>query len=357
MPHPYKGQRPVVIEAERLSMVSKWPAEYNAGVRVNEKLKSAVRLFKGEVLGSEGVAVHEGVLYLLDRYGWVHKAAEGEDGKFKLEKNVTYVGPGRPLGFHVTSSGIILCDSVKGIVLAQFPLSHTTQPVILHNTDHLNRPINYFNDLDVHGDTVYFSSSCEGAVALDSGKGYYDTMMGFLMNAMKGDASGRVFSFNMKTKEMKEIVNGVWYANGVAVDPTGRYLYYCETSAFRVMKVDLETGVRTPIITHLPGYPDGLTFNPTHTALYVSLVALPSPLSLVLPYPTLRVLLSHFASIFTYFSKPHGCVVKITPTGEVLDTYMDPTGEVVSSVSSVTEHNNRLYIGNLMGDYVSYYQL
>ena len=33
---------------------------------------------------------------------------------------------------------------------------------------------------------------------------------------------------------------------------------------------------------------------------------------------------------------------------------MDTDGSVVSSISAVTEHKGRLFLGNVVGDYVSY---
>lgn len=44
-------------------------------------------------------------------------------------------------------------------------------------------------------------------------------------------------------------------------------------------------------------------------------------------------------------------------TGAVLDWLMDPTGKHVSSVSAALEHDGKLFLGNLAGDYVSYVDL
>lgn len=38
----------------------------------------------------------------------------------------------------------------------------------------------------------------------------------------------------------------------------------------------------------------------------------------------------------------------------MLEHLMDSDGSVVSTISSVTEHNGRLFFGNLVGDFVSY---
>eukprot|EP01064_Diplonema_japonicum_P012082 TRINITY_DN1955_c1_g2_i1.p1 TRINITY_DN1955_c1_g2~~TRINITY_DN1955_c1_g2_i1.p1 ORF type:complete len:394 (+),score=78.34 TRINITY_DN1955_c1_g2_i1:51-1184(+) len=355
MPHPYAGLRPVTVEQERLDTVGKYPAVYDGGVVKNQKLRDgSKRLFDGKVRSSEGVSAYDGTLYMLDRYGWVHTA---DVKTHLLKENVTYVGPGRPLGFHVNKAGLFVCDSVKGVLYVEHPLAITSEVRILVNTDDDNKPINYFNDLDIQGDLLFFSSSSEGPVALDSSIGYYDTMNSFLMNAMRGDASGRIFQFNLKTKEIKTIASGVWYANGVAVDAQASNVYYVETLAHRVHRVNLETGVSEVVVSKLPGYPDGISFNADRTALYVSLVAPMSPVGLTFPYPMLRLVLSHLSPLLSRLAKPHGCVVKVTPQGDILDTLMDQNGERVSSVSSATEYQGSLYLGNLKGDYISYYVL
>lgn len=45
--------------------------------------------------------------------------------------------------------------------------------------------------------------------------------------------------------------------------------------------------------------------------------------------------------------------MQVSPSGEVLQVLMDPDGSRVSHVSCVTEHDGRLFIGNLAKDYVS----
>lgn len=51
--------------------------------------------------------------------------------------------------------------------------------------------------------------------------------------------------------------------------------------------------------------------------------------------------------------KPDACL-QISPEGKVLEHLMDTDGSVVSSISAVTEHKGRLFLGNVVGDYVSY---
>jgi hypothetical protein len=71
-----------------------------------------------------------------------------------------------------------------------------------------------------------------------------------------------------------------------------------------------------------------------------------------------------------YISAPAVYCLQVDGNGKVLDFLTDPTGRHVSAVSAVTEHvihdhdddsgsssRRRLFLGNLVGNYVSYVDL
>ena len=58
---------------------------------------------------------------MLDKYGYLHRASSDGDGGYALISADTaaeplYIGPGRPLGYHVVENGsaLLVCDSLKG---------------------------------------------------------------------------------------------------------------------------------------------------------------------------------------------------------------------------------------------------
>lgn len=60
------------------------------------------------------------------------------------------------------------------------------------------------------------------------------------------------------------------------------------------------------------------------------------------------------------------CLLQVDGNGEVIDFLTDPTGQSVSTVSAVSEHDvpdgeggtrKLLFLGNLVGNYVSYVEL
>ena len=190
MPHPYSSTTTGVVSPERASRMSSG-TEILASQAYSRKWTDlaaqdgVARLFEGHVHGSESVAIStDGQLLMLDRYGFLHRAKQDSRARYVLQNASGYLGPGRPLGSHVTRDGsaILICNSLTGLL--HFNL-HSEELTVLSN--HVNgRPINYANDLDVAEDgTVYFTSSTELSVAL-SPKGFYDTMRSYLLNAMRG---------------------------------------------------------------------------------------------------------------------------------------------------------------------------
>ena len=453
-PHPYSSLTATPSDPQSLARVPPFPPDLSGPFAPNELLaQHATRLFEGRVVGAESVAVApDGTLIMLDKYGYVHHARKSPTGEYQLlaEDDATaellYIGPGRPLGFHVVEDGaaLLVCDSLKGLLRVDLRAGGGAGAItVLANSlssgsagagpqlggnSHI---INYANDLDVAADgTIYFSSSTASGIAQHP-DGFYDTMRSFLLNMCCGDHTGRLLAHDPRSGATTEVLSGLWYANGVAVahDEQSVLVRACadrcccclrsfflrtpsqqsilggvsrcsgqvvETMGFRVVQHWLDgpkKGQSETLIGSLPGFPDGITrsefssFPPrlmsphscsiclqkscSHsvalmlTSLFaagadggywVSLVAPLSPLVKLLPLgTTIRYALSHLltSSLTKHIVKTWGCVIKLSASGEVLDTLMDTKGLQVSSVSAVTEFDGKLFLGNLMGDYVS----
>lgn len=361
-PPPYSSRIASPIDDASRERFPPFPPDLTGPYEPNELLKKHVTpLFRGRVDGAESVAVAPGgTLIMLDRYGYVHRARE-IDGAYKLFEDgpPIYVGPGRPLGFHVADAGrtLLVCDSLKGLTEVDLRAGSVS---VLSNSDSSGTPINYANDLDVAADgTVYFTSSTLGVVSYSDKYGYYDTMRSFLLNMMSGDRSGRLLAYHPKTKSTMQVMDDIWYANGVTLSHDGDSVLVVETMGFRVLKHHLrgpKRGQTETLIDKLPGFPDGISRS-SDGNYWLPLVAPLSPLLRTLGWgdaarhAVARLLTTE--SVTKRVVKSWGCVLKVSPEGEVLATLMDPRGETLSTVSSVTEHDGRLFLGNLKGDFVS----
>ena len=168
--------------------------------------------------------------------------------------------------------------------------------------------------------------------------------------------------YDTKTRETRVVMDGLWFANGVALSHDEDYVLVAETIGFRVLKHWLKgpnAGTSETIINYLPGFPDGISkATDGSNAYWVCLVSPISPLlsalrmGPIVRYLLAPILVSKFRKfLVTKFS----VVLKIDGNGKVLQTLMDPNGKVASTTSAATQSadGRRLYLGNLDDNYVT----
>ena len=158
MPAPFDDTVTIEVPPERQLLYpgrangSTIPAALHGAYAPNDRLRAAKRLFEGQVLGSESVAVHGNALVMIDREGFVHRAVPSNtDGsEYELRGPPLYIGPGRPLGFHVSGDTLIVCDSLKGLLRVNL-VSGTIEVLAnaIHTLEGRPEPLQYANDLDV----------------------------------------------------------------------------------------------------------------------------------------------------------------------------------------------------------------
>lgn len=371
LPFPAHTLAPVAIPPDRRPR----PCLLEGPFAPNNALRSATRLFEGQVHGSESVAVGpDGTLWLLDRYGHVRLASPtpGAPGGFALHPQpLAYVGPGRPLGFHHDAAGnLVICDS-KGLMLLERtdaaaekggsgsdPRSGRWRLRCLANWAD-GRPVNYANDLDIAADgRIFFTDSSVIPPALNAAtpRPWYDTMRSYMLTMLHGAPTGRLLAHNPADGSTRQLADGLWFANGCALAPDESFVAVVETCSMRVRRHWLtgpKAGTLDTLIDRLPGWPDNINRSADGN-FWLALVLPDVPLAhKILPHPRLRGLYASLPEWILPRKPQWGCVVKVSPSGEVLQVLMDPTGERVSHVSCATEHSGRLFLGNLAKDYVS----
>ena len=346
---------------------------------------TTTKMFSGVINGAESVAVSTlsnesstRKLVMIDKYGVLRTAMhDTKQNTYELTNYTLYVGPGRILGYHLQSPNeIVACDSVKGLILIDTSEKEGTGDRIRVLSNSISSdgmdiatPVNYANDLDiVERDShtiVYFSSSTTlGVVAFNSKERYFDTMRSFLLTWLAGDVSGRLLAYNMTSRRTTVEMNGLFYANGVAVAPDQSYVLVVETVGLRVWKYFLSgprRGNREVFIENLPGVPDGITQSLDKKSFCISLVAPLSPVfskgNRMMQSPFARwlsawLLISFHAQLTNLgVLKKIGCVMKLeASSGKVEEMLIDSSGSTVSTVSAVAETKEQLLFGNLGGD-------
>jgi len=377
LPHPYESIPIQPLSRERVARMHRALNYSKSEEWLNNTEKRSLSdnleiLFNGTVMGAESVGIRplsksSNQLVMLDKFGYLHLAQPNGEYLMKETEPLPYLGPGRPLGFEfLDKDTLIVADSLKGLVQVKFHESNQgtlaqsdVDVSILTNTLD-GSIINYVNDLDIdhRHQRVYFTSSSQGVVAFNSIEGHYDTMRSYMLNMYSADVSGRLLMYNIRTRETILVMDDIWYANGVTLSPKLDYVLVVETCGFRVIRKWLKgnkNGIEEDFITNLPGFPDGITRS-SDGNYWISLVAPISPLlKFIEPIGARYVmsLLNFELDMTKHFLKQWGCVLKVSPEGAILNVLIDPDGSSVSSISAVTEHDGKLFLGNLGGSFVA----
>ncbi len=85
------------------------------------------------------------------------------------------------------------------------------------------------NDLDIDGDVFYFIDS---SYAYDFNSAKRDLM--------EGQSRGRLFSYNQFTDELKLLLEGLHFPNGLQLGPSKDYLLINENTMSRIIKFDIK---------------------------------------------------------------------------------------------------------------------
>jgi len=361
---------------------------------------SVTRLFEGQVLGSESVAVHPNGrdLVMCDRYGYVWRATKKDETSYLLdERPLAHLGAGRPLGFHFDPRGnLLVCMSGAGLVMLEAgafvkgggekkaKVILLTSAVSRNEKSNLHSSILYANDLDVaHGTGVVYFTDSAAIPPLRNSQGFWDTMQAYILSLAQGEPTGRLLSFDPSTGLTSVVASGLWFANGVALSPDETWAAVVETNSLKVYKIYLEgdkRGQKEVLIDGLPGYPDGISraFSTTKSSensksspplqdgFWLALVAPLQPAAKhLVPWKLGRMLMAWMPEKARPPLKPWGAAARLLLTKEkkkgkegieIEGWLLDPTGAALSSTSAVTDagDGDRLFFGNLAGGYVSF---
>lgn len=255
---------------------------------------------------------------------------------------------GRPLGLAEGPGGAIyIADAYAGLLVYRAGVLETLAD------SYQGEPLVYVNDLavDQHG-IVYFSESSSKFGARAQGGTYAAS----LLDIMEHGGHGRLFAYDPHNRQLDELAQGFNFANGVAVamsdEPGQGTVYVNETGKYRVLKFTLEHGVvvaQDTLIDALPGFPDNLSRAPDGN-LWLGLV---SPRSGLLDKlsgrPWLRKVVQRLPGFIRPKAQHYGHVLKISPAGEVLAQWQDPSGRIFTS-TGVAETDQYYFVSRLHGD-------
>lgn len=248
---------------------------------------------------------------------------------------------GRPLGMQFDAAGnLIVADAFLGLLLVAPDGSITA---LASEVDGV--PMKFVDDLDIADDgTIWFS---DASTRFDQHN--------WKLDLMEGRATGRLLSFDPASGDVSVRLDGLMFANGVALGPDDAYVLVAETWLRRIQRLWLKgprAGESEIFVAGLPGYPDNLSFD--GEGLFW--IALPSPrqprLEDLARKPLLREILMRLPETFRRVELPPvGWVVAISAESLVKYNLRDTSGRCYS-ITSANDLGGSLLMGSIVMDRV-----
>ncbi|MEE8479731.1 MAG: SMP-30/gluconolactonase/LRE family protein [Desulfobacterales bacterium] len=320
-----------------------WEAPPNPGYTglfaVNKRLKGIETFPIADNHGPEDIAIDsQGRIYAATHEGRIVRLnADGSNPENWVDTK------GRPLGIDFDSKGnLIVADSFRGL-LSIAPDGTITELA----TTAGGVPIRFADDVDVAADgKIYFSDASTKFGAKESG----DTYEASLLDLMEHGGHGRLLVYDPATGVAKTLLDGLNFANGVAVSHDQSYVLVNETGGYRVIRFWIEgpkKGKFETLIGSLPSFPDNISTG--HDGRYwVAFVSPRNPLvDKLAGKPFMRKVIQRMPAFMRPKAVAYGHIIAIDDKGKVLVDLQDPDGSYPIN-TSVIETKDYLYIGSLV---------
>jgi ribose transport system permease protein len=331
---------PTLLENGPLPDIS---AEGGGAYAVNPRLANAEAIGLGQVEGPEDVILdRQGRLYCGDRRGWIMRFS---GPRFEECEVFARIG-GMPLGLAFDrDQNLIVCVGGMGLYAVD------PEGKVSKVTDETNRTwyklkddsrLRLADDLDIMPDgTIYFS---EATVRFEATE--------WILDGLEGRPNGRLIRYDPKTRTTRTVVRNMVFPNGVCCSHDGQSVLVAQTWLCRIVRywhAGPKKGKVEPVIDNLPGYPDNIN-RASDGSYWVALTGLRTPcfdLAYRMPGFRRRMIKQIPPDEWLYPNMNNGCVVKLTESGTVVESYWDPGGDNHATITSMREKDGYLYIGGL----------
>ena len=306
----------------------------------NNLLKKTVYELKGFISNPEDVAIDSlGRVYVGLEDGKIIKHEKGN--KFEVLVNTG----GRPLGLHFDKEeNLIIADAEKG--LFKLDTKKKTLELLFDNYEGFFVP--FLDDVTVGKNGVIYFTQASDVYSLKE----------YIKDFLYHRGTGKVFSFDPRTKKSELLMKGLHFANGVAISKNDDYLLVNETGKYRTWKYFLKgpkKGQKEVFVDNLPGFPDGISSNGKGLFWLALVEPRDKLLDWLLPLPNLRKI---FLQVSILVPRPkYGGVFGFNERGKVVYNFQDPKGEIVSAITSVQQYGGKIYLGTLKNPYFGWLPL
>ncbi len=313
-----------------------WTAPENPGLTgryaPNDALAAAEWMGENVGVGPEDVAID-----------WKGRAivgyADGRVERFAADgSSHTLVNTGgRPLGLDAMPDGsLVVADAIKGLLL----VSENGEMQTL-STASEGLSFKFTDDVDVAPDgSIYFSD----------GSSKYGPAHHALDDVMEHGGHGRLLRYEPQTGMTETLMEGLQFANGIAVGPGEEYVLVNETGSYRVMRFWLRgprAGTAEVFVDELPGFPDGISFDGRDTLWLAIFAPRNELLDKTAGQPFLRKVMWRMPDVLKPKPARHAIVLGLDLEGNVVHNLQDAGPQGFSPITSVEAANGYLYLGSL----------
>ena len=303
----------------------------------NEALRTAEVLARDLAHGPEDVDVDpQGRIVAGLEDGRILRLTPRAGGGYRSE---TWVETGgRPLGLAFSPDGSLwIADARKGL-LSVDPEGR----IQVRATQAEGLPFGFTDDLDVASDgTVYFSDA-SSRYGVDE----------YLYDLLEARPHGRLLAYRPGGGPVRVLLDGLYFANGVALARNEDFVLVNETYRYRILRYWLKgprAGTSEVFLDALPGFPDGVSAN-RQGVFWVALFTVRNPMvDRLHPRPWAKSLLAKLPKALWPKPAPYGLVLAVNENGRILASLHDPGGETVRQITSAQQQGRSLLLGNLSG--------
>lgn len=309
----------------------------------NDRLADVERIAEGEGIGPEDVVVDEdGRVYTGYEDGRIMRF-DADGGNAQLIADTE----GRPLGLVFDNKGwLVVADGYKGLLRID---ANGEIEVLTTEVDGV--PFGFANNADVAEDgKIYFSDASSrfgpGMKAVD--------------DILEHGGNGRLLEYDPQTGNTRVLIDGLQFANGVAVAPDQESVLVAETGNYTIIRYWIEgerEGEHELFFDNLPGLPDNISSNGRDTywvALYAPRNALLDALS---QYPFLRKAAFRLPDFVQPRPVAHAFVLGISLDGRVTHNLQHAGKNSYHPITGVFEADGRLFLGSLTESAIGVYAL
>lgn len=246
--------------------------------------------------------------------------------------------PGRPLGIERDPrGGLIVCSAGGGLLHLDPDTGAVT--TVVDRVD--GAAMRFTNNAACAADGRIFFTDSSRRFGFDD----------FMADILEHSRTGRLLVHDRRDGSTRVLLDGLAFANGVALASDESYVLVAETAAYRVTRWWLDGPRRRdtyePFLDNLPGLPDNLTTGPDGLFWVAFVNPRDAVLDRLLPHPLLRRGVWALPERLRPAPTRYGFVVAYDERGGVVHNLQGPSGEAYARITSARVHDGWLWLGSL----------